>query len=273
MKSKPKILVFDIETAPIVGYVWGMYKQNLGLNQIKEDWHMIAWAAKWYGDPASKVMYMDNRNRKDIRNDKQLVKGLAKLLNQADLIMTQNGEQFDVRKVNARAVINGLPPIKHFTPSQSIDICKAEKKVFGYTSHKLEYKTEKINKKYRKLKHKEYPGFELWKAIKEGDHKAWDEMKEYNIYDVLSTEEHFDLVKGWIKIPSFAQYYDDSNLRCPCGSNKVIRKGFARTDAGKFQIYHCKDCGKWPRSAVNLLSKKKKKKKTTKIQSILRDGR
>ncbi len=30
-----KILVLDIETAPIVAHVWGLFDQNIGLNQIK----------------------------------------------------------------------------------------------------------------------------------------------------------------------------------------------------------------------------------------------
>jgi len=257
--NKPKILTLDLETAPIEGYVWGLFDQNMGLNQIKQDWTILAWAAKWYGDPASKVRYMDNRKVKNVRDDKKLVKGLAALLNEADIIITQNGKNFDVKKVNARALINKLPPIKPFSPSQHIDIYKEEKKIFGFTSHKLEYKTEQINKKYKKLKHGKYPGFALWKAVLAGDPLAWKEMEKYTKYDVLSTEEHYDLVKGWIKIPALSAFIDDEKMRCQCGSDKLVKKGFANTDTGKFQIYHCRTCGKWPRSSVNLLSAEKKR--------------
>ena len=36
--KKPRILFFDIETAPMLGYMWSLWDQNLGLNQIKQDW-------------------------------------------------------------------------------------------------------------------------------------------------------------------------------------------------------------------------------------------
>jgi hypothetical protein len=260
---KPKILVFDIETAPITAYTWGLFKQDIGLNQIKEDWHMLSWGAKWYGDPASKVMYMDNSGAKDIRNDKRLVKGLARLLNQADIVITQNGKAFDTKKFNARAVLNGLPPVK---PYQHTDILKESRKVFSFTSHKLAYMTEKLNKKYKKLDHKEYPGFELWSAILKGDQHAWAVMKKYCIHDVLATEETYDVIQGWIKTQNMASYIDGVKMLCKCGSDNLVKKGFARTDAGKFQIFLCRNCGKWPRSPKNLFNKKKK-------QSLLRDWR
>ena len=36
MSNRPRIGVIDIETAPIVGNVWGLYDQNVGINQIEK---------------------------------------------------------------------------------------------------------------------------------------------------------------------------------------------------------------------------------------------
>lgn len=254
--SKPRILTLDIETAPITAYTWGLFKQNIGLNQIKTDWHLLAFAAKWYGDPASKIIYEDGRKSKDVRDDKHLVKSLASLLNQADIVVTQNGEQFDLKKINARAVIHGLPPIK---PCASTDILKEGRKVFSFTSHKLEYVADKVNKKYKKLKHEKYPGFELWAAILRGDQKAWKEMEVYTKHDVLSTEEIYTTIQGWIATQALSSFHDDAKMRCRCGSEKLTKEGFAYTPAGKYQIYHCQKCGKWPRSPINLLSTEKRR--------------
>lgn len=259
----PRILCLDIETAPVQAYVWGLYKQNIGLNQIKNDWFLLSWAAKWYGEPASKTMYMDNSRASEVQNDKALVMGLAKLINQADIIITQNGDAFDIKKLNARAVINKLPPIK---PCKSTDILKEGRKVFKFTSHKLEYISNMLNDKYKKLKHSEYPGFELWAAILAGDKHAWMVMKTYCIHDVLATEEAYQKIQGWIKTQNLATYIDDSLVRCRCGSDSLVKEGYAYTDAGKYQIYHCRSCGKWPRSAVNLISSDKR-------QALLREGR
>jgi len=74
MSNKPKILVFDIETAPILAYTWGIWDQNIALNQIKQDWFVISWSAKWLDD--KKVLYMDQRNSKDVSNDKPLLEGI-----------------------------------------------------------------------------------------------------------------------------------------------------------------------------------------------------
>lgn len=254
--SLPKILVFDIETAPITAYTWGLYDQNISLNQIKSDWHLLSWAAKWYGEPASKVMYMDNSKSKNIQNDKALVVGLRELLDEADVVIAQNGDKFDIKKFNARAVIHGLKPLRGV---KSTDTLKESRKVFSFTSHSLEYMSENINKKYKKLKHNKYPGFELWKAILSGDQKAWAEMKVYCIHDVLATEELYEKIQGWIKTQNLACYFDDAQVRCRCGSTNIYKKGFVYTDAGKFQGYKCKNCGKRPKGRINLLTTLKKK--------------
>ena len=254
--NKPKVLVFDIETSPITSYTWGLYDQNIGLNQIKSDWYILAWSAKWYGEPISKTVYMDNRNASQPDDDRTLVVALAALLEQADIVITQNGDKFDIKKLNARAAIHGLPPIK---ACKSTDTLKESRKVFAFTSHKLEYMTEKLNKKYKKLKHVKYPGFELWKAILNGDKQAWVEMKKYCIRDVLATEELYKNIQGWIKTQNMACYTDDAKVRCRCGSINIYKKGFVYTDTGKFQGYRCKDCGKRPKSRINLFSAEKKK--------------
>ncbi len=262
MKAQ-RILTLDIEVAPVTAYVWSLWDQNVGLNQIQSDWYLLAWAAKWLDEPASKTMYMDNRNAKNIQDDKKLVQGLADLLNQADITITQNGDAFDFKKLNARAIINGLDPIK---PSQSIDILKESRRVFKFTSHRLEYITDKLNKKYKKLLHNKYPGFELWKAVMAGDKKAWAEMQIYTVHDVLSTEEAYLNMQGWIKTKNLAVYMDDNVMRCKCGSDNLQSRGYAYKDNGKYRIYNCRECGKWPRSPVNLLSLEKRK-------SLMKEGK
>ncbi len=260
---QPKILIFDIETSPITAYTWGLFDQNVGLNQIKSDWHLLSWGAKWLGEPASRVMYMDNSKAKDVQDDKRLVQGLADLLNKADIIITQNGDAFDVKKLNARAVIHRLPPIK---PCKSIDILKEGRKVFNFTSHKLEYVTDMLNDKYKKLKHTEYPGFELWAAILKGDKRAWAVMKTYCVHDVLATEEAYQKIQAWIKTHNMSVYGADHALQCSCGSDKITGRGFLYTTAGKYQRYQCTKCGKWMKSATNLLTQDQRK-------NTLRDGR
>lgn len=263
MNYKPKVLVWDIEASPMITYTFQLYDQNIRLEQVKEDWSILAWGAKWLGDPPNKTIYKDNSKSKNIHDDKYLVKELIKLLNQADSVITHNGNKFDIKRVNARAIINGLPPIRPFV---STDTYKESKKVFSFTSHSLEYMSEKLNTEYKKLKHNKYPGLQLWKAVLANDKEAWKEMKKYCINDVLTTEELFNKIQGWVNTQNISVFYDDVSLRCKCGSVQLEKRGYAHTNSGKYQIYHCKVCGKWPRSSVNLLTKDKKK-------SLLKDWR
>ena len=54
-KTEPKILILDIETRPVLAYVWGLFKQNIGLNQIVEDGGTLCVGAKWHGEKGVKV--------------------------------------------------------------------------------------------------------------------------------------------------------------------------------------------------------------------------
>lgn len=249
----PKVLIVDIETAPILGYVWDIWDQNIALNQIKSDWHILSWSAKWLGD--KKIMYMDQRHKKNIEDDKTIVKGIWNLLDEADIVIGQNSKKFDIKKLNTRFVLHGLQPPSSF---KQIDTLVLAKKYFAFTSNKLEYMSDKLCKKYKKLKHKEFPGFELWKECLARNVKAWDEMKRYNIHDVLSTEELYNVFKSWDNTINFNLYTDSLETVCKCGSKDFSKNGFAYTSIGKFQRYKCDECGSETRDRKNLLDKDKK---------------
>lgn len=248
-----RVLCMDIETTPCEVYSWGLGEQHHTVDFLKRDYTICAFAAHWVGAPADEAIYHDNRGKRDVFDDKQLVKKLIKLMNKADVIIGQNVKSFDIRKVAARADFHKLPP---FRPTRVTDILTEERRVFALTSHKLAFKTQR-NVKYQKLDHKDYPGFGLWLGVMNDELKAWKSMEEYCIYDVLSTEERYLSVRGWIRTHALGPV--DGVDRCRCGSTRLRRKGFAMTDTGKFQIYLCLDCKKWPRSSINLLTKQQKR--------------
>lgn len=253
MTKGPRILVVDIETAPIVSYTWGLFDQNVALNQIKSDWYIISWAAKWLGDKT--VIQKDQRSVKDVENDKPLLMDLWRLLDAADIIITQNGKQFDQKKINARFVLHGMKPPSSF---KHIDTRQLAKKHFGFTSNKLEYMTDKLCTKYKKLKHTKFQGFELWKECLKGNKKAWNEMARYNKYDVLSLEELYTKLIPWDNTVNFNVYREDTKMVCTCGSYDFKLNGFFYSSTGKYQRYSCKKCGSELRSRVNQFDKDKR---------------
>lgn len=254
--SKPKVLLLDIETAPLTAYVWGLFDQNVGLNQIVSDSYVLSWSAKWLDDSPKNIMYMDQRNSKDIENDKKLITAIWKLLDEADIIITQNGRRFDAKRLNARFIMHGLQPPSSY---KHIDTYLIARKHFGFTSNKLEYMTDKLCVKYKKLKHAKFSGFSLWKECLAGNKEAWTEMEKYNKYDVLSLEELYHKLSPWDNTVNFALYSEDENHVCKCGSHEFKKQGYAYTSVGKYQRYKCKDCGHESRGRTNLLSPEKKK--------------
>lgn len=250
-----KVLLVDIETAPILARVWGIRDQNIGLNQIVKDWHLLSWSAKWLGDPASKIMYMDQRRSKVIHNDKRIVKAIWKLIDEADILITQNGVRFDTKKLNARFVYHKLQPPSSY---KQIDTCLIARKHFGFTSNKLEYLTDKLCTKYKKLQHKKFPGIELWNACLAGNPAAWDEMEKYNKHDVLSLEEVYTKLIPWESSINFSLYHEAGKAVCTCGSTQFTKRGFFFTNVGKFQRYKCNKCGAETRDRTNLFEADKK---------------
>ena len=254
MKNGPRILALDIETSPIVSYTWGLFDQNVALNQVKEDWSVLAWCAKWVGE--KKIMYMDQRKAKEVRDDREILKVIWKLLDEADIVLTQNGKSFDVKKLNARFIINGMQPPSSF---KQIDTLRLARKIFGFTSNKLEYMSNKLCLKYKKLKVKKFQGFELWSECLKGNIEAWKQMERYNKMDVLSLEELYRKLIPWETSINFNLYSRDNVTRCTCGSTNFIKNGYFYSAAGKFQRYRCGDCGSEIRDKQNLFSASKKK--------------
>jgi len=247
--AEPKVLFWDIETAPIIAHVWGTWDQNVGLNQIMSDWHLLSWAAKWQGDP--KVMYMDQRDQKNLADDKKILKGLWDLLDEADIVVTQNGKAFDQKKVNARFILHGMQPPSSF---KHIDTLLLAKKHFAFTSNKLEYLADRLNTKYKKLKDHKFPGHEMWVECLKGNVEAFKEMERYNRQDVLALEELYNKLIPWSSTQPFAVF----GKACSCDAPNVIKKGWFHSDMGKFQRYKCTNCGAPSRDGKNVLTKEEK---------------
>lgn len=248
-KDGPRILLYDIETSPIIAQMWSMWQQGFGLNQIENDWFILSVAAKWLGE--DEVFYFDQSQAENIEDDREILEKLWELLNEADVVIGQNVKKFDTRKVNARFILNGLPKPSTYRQIDTLEIAKQQ---FGFTSNKLEYMTDKLCFNIKKSKHQKFPGHLLWSECLKGNQEAWLEMREYNIDDVLSLEELYNLLSSWDnKLPNFDVYVDDV-----LDMSEWEKDGFVYTNLGKYQRYRNKKTGVQRRSRVNLLSKEKR---------------
>ena len=242
MSEQPKILILDIETAPILAAVWKLWDNNVGLNMIQEDWFIMSFAAKWMG--ADDVIYEDCRDTYE--DDKLLLTKLHMLLSEADVVVAHNGDKFDIKKINARLIMNGFPPP---APYKTIDTLKIAKKHFAFTSNKLEYLTGELCKD-KKLSHGKFPGYNLWRECLLGNEEAWQEMKEYNIMDVISLEELYIKLRPWYNVHPVIYTPVMEKHTCPkCGGNHLQKRGNYATKSGiVYQRYQCQDCFGWSKS-------------------------
>ena len=244
-----KILTYDVETAPKLAHVWGMWKQNIPPVMLKQDGYVLSWSAKWLHEPG--VVHSDtlmNHGNK-VKNEGKLMKGLHALMDEADIIITYNGNSFDTPIVNTAFVKAGMSPP---SPSKSIDLYRVVRSRFRFTYNKLDYVCQQLGLG-SKMKH---AGFELWERCMAGDKEAWEIMSSYNDHDVVLTEALYLKVRPWIKgHPNINMAEIDGKLRCAaCGSTKLKLNGYEYLTAGKYQRYRCKSCGANNRGATTLLA-------------------
>lgn len=235
----PKILLFDLETAPLMAYLWGMYNQNLNISQIITPYYIITWSAKWLGD--SKVM-SDAVTPEEAKkqDDFRIVKKLWELFDQADIVIAHNSIGFDVPHSNARFLFHGLNPPSSY---RIIDTLKVARKQFNLPSNKLDYIAGVLN-----IEHKIETTFSLWKGCMEGDQKSLDYMRKYNEKDVYILEEIYLRLRPWIKNhPNFNVYTSDNDGCSVCGSKNMKRNGSYPAVVDSYPSFQCQDCGSFSR--------------------------
>jgi len=252
----PAIVTLDIETAPLQSYHWGLWDQNIGLDQIAIEWSILSFSAKWLGELG--VIYRDTggRGRANVRKDRCLLVDLWNILDKADIVIAQNGQAFDVKKINARMLMHGMKP---YSPIKIVDTMLVSRRHFDFTSNKLQWLSEHLTE-IKKSPHKKFPGFELWAECLKDNPAAWAEMKHYNCQDTLATEQLYLKLRPWmVGHPNIAVYSSSEDPQCPkCGSHEMQRRGSAFTQSGEYHRFRCNKCGGWARSryTTNTLEKR-----------------
>jgi DNA polymerase III epsilon subunit-like protein len=200
----------------------------------------VAW--KFLGD--KDVSYMEVRDE----HDYMICKVLHSLLDEADFVVAHNLKKFDLPKINTRMIYHSFDP---YSPVKMVDTLEIAKKKFGFSSNKLEYLAKFLGVT-PKLSHSKFVGHELWNQCLKGNDEAWDEMREYNIGDVVTLEGVYKALSPWAGHlhPSVAPY-DEQSTRdvCPkCGSHHIQYRGYATTNQNKYARFQCNSCGGWGRS-------------------------
>lgn len=234
--KKPKILFFDIETAPNLGYTWGKFDQDV--IQFKEEWSMLSFSWKWQG--SSKVGCFSLRDFTGKNREKQLVRALHSLLNKSDISVAHNGDSFDNRKSKTRMALHGLNPI---SLRATIDTLKVYKKHFHLNSYSLGAIADYFDFDNRKTKD---TNISLWLGCMNDDPSSWDKMEKYNKQDVRVLEEAYEFALPWMHSHPNIALLKDHKGGCPkCGSKKVQKRGLRANSQSVQQQWQCQSCKGW----------------------------
>lgn len=254
-----KVLVFDIETAPMTVFVWGLYKQRIAHTNIISDWFLLSWSAKWLFHPETMSDVLTPKEAK-AKDDKRIAKSIYSLIDEADIVIAHNGKKFDMRKLNARFISHGWDPP---SPYQVIDTLQHSRSNFAFSSHKQDYLT-----KFLDLPNKLDTDFDLWVRCFSGEAKALEEMVEYNRHDVGGLEELYLTLRPWMKAhPNMALYVESDKRACAnCGSSNLtlMHRKYYYTPMGKYRVHRC-GCGAIVRERLSGLSPAERSKLTASI--------
>ena len=232
--NEPKILILDIETSPHLAYTWGLWNQNVSINQLVKPSEVLCWAAKWLGKKQTMFASVHHDTQEE------MVKKIHTLINEADAVITYNGKKFDMPQLNKEFLNQGLHAPR---PYKDIDLLLTCRRKFKLASNKLDYVAQYLGVG-KKTPHM---GMPLWTECMAGDEKAWKTMKKYNIQDVNLTEEVYNKLLGWIVTPfNYNTFASDDDIVCPnCGGKHLQKRGTMKTTTRSYQRYQCQDCGSW----------------------------
>jgi hypothetical protein len=242
MSDGPKILTLDIETSPNLSWHFDSYKVDIRPIQNVEPSRPICWSAKW-ADRAKVLFHSEVQD-----SHAAMLDHIAALMDEADVVVTYNGDRFDLPKLRWAFERWG---VKKPSPFVSVDLYKVVKREFGNgpLSKSLAYITDQLQLT-GKLEVGGY--FPLWLAMSGPDpdaaKKAWAKFTRYSKRDTQTTDELRERLTPYItNLPALTLFSDDEEaLACPaCKSDNYQRRGHAYTKTRRYPRFFCTDCGKW----------------------------
>jgi hypothetical protein len=246
LPREPKIMIWDIETSFMLVAVFGLKNDYINPDNIVKDWSILCGAWKWLGNDEVHTICVDPLHPDD---DMEVVEKLRAAVEEADIIVHHNGDRFDVKKLMARVIQYGLPPVP---PLVTVDTLKEVRKVAGFTSNKLDYLGLSLDTGQKMETSKN-----LWLKILKGNlkvrTKALQEMLAYNIQDVHLLEKVYLRLRPYMKShPNLGLFTPEVDVCPSCGGTNLQKQGVRHTRTSIYQRFQCQDCGSWSKSSKAL---------------------
>jgi len=239
-KRKAKILAYDLEVTPILGWVYGTYKTNV--LEIEQHSYIMCFSYQWLGQSkVHNVSLIDfpARYKADPTDDYDVVNALYKLLDEADIVIAHNANGFDNKVSTGRFIAHDMTPP---SPYKTVDTLSVARQKARFSSNKLDVLGQQLH--IGRKANETHGG--LWKACLSGDEKAWKKMIAYCNQDVKLLVKLYDRLLPYItNHPNMANYTDQVSVCPKCGSSHMESKGIRRTNTKVYRRYICHSCGGW----------------------------
>lgn len=235
---KNKILSFDLEVSPALGWFYPPTYET-GVLKVAERQKLMSFAWQWVGEKKINSLCLADMESYDVDrwDDRLLTIELHKVMSEADVLLGQNSDNFDVKMANTFFLHNGLHPIQ---PTKSIDTKKIAKRYFRFNNNTLDNLGEELGVGGKtKIKHAD-----IWQdCFIVGDMKMWKLMKKYNENDVRITTEVYLKMRGFTRNhPNLARLLGQPDA-CPyCGSLNYRIRAYRYTNISRYNQYSCNDC-------------------------------
>lgn len=234
-----RILTYDIETAPNIGFTWEKWQTNV--LEFTQDWYLISVAWRWLGENKTYVDALPDHGGyfPGDTNDFWLADRLHELFEEADITVTHNGKTFDKPKAQTRMLVHGMDPP---SPHLEIDTLQVARKQFAFAGNSLDDLCRSLGLP-RKQRH---TGFDLWMRVMQGDPAAWSTMKSYNKRDVEILEKLYKRMLPWVPHHPNMAILDDRPEACPrCGKGPLQSRGVSTNNFSQRRRFQCQSCGGW----------------------------
>ncbi len=243
-----KRLYFDIETSPNIGLFWEAgYKKNIPYENIIKERAIICICYKWAGEKKVHSLTWDAN-----QNDKTMLQAFIKVANEADELVAQNGDKFDLPWIRTRCLFHRISMFPSYT---TLDTLKKARSGFKFNSNTLNYMASFLG-----LGHKSDMCFNDWKQIVlNKDKKSLDKMVKYCMKDVTLLEDVYKEMSTYITSKTHhGMINGGGKCSCPeCGSNKMVQSKVRLTATGMKRIQlQCKSCGKYHTVSESTFDKK-----------------
>lgn len=233
MSKKPKILFLDSEWTHAIALVYQQKNKWIQSDDIIQQPSCISiqWAFNNQKPKAIAANHLD---------DKAVLEKFIELINEADIVVGHNMDNFDMKKLRWRARVHGLPAIPKVP---TVDTLKQSRKLYGVgpLGHSLGNLCSRLDLELKDHLSKA----DLKSFLFTGDKKALRRILSYGKQDIVTLRElYYKMLPDMQGHPHMKAFSEHEIVCRNCGSHHLKKHKSRPSAAGVMKHqYQCQDCG------------------------------